>query len=488
MTTPMRCRFLCPLLALFVLSSCEEGQPAAPLNAEPFFAIEDAIHGGGNEHFYWLPPMITPAPACTGVFDASADPTIEVCAWSGSACLGDPLLTITAASGITVNTVDEWFGVDWYVFDHDPVEGDVYRISVSASGQQLGFADLMIVDKVTGQLRNTLGDDYILLSENNGRKFLKIRFRVEEGATTGGGELYAQAQLWTPGGVFGVAVFDIRDLTSIRRVRVYENVPVFGLAVSKDGTAYVAGPGGSADIGVLDVYDSDFNLIGSVTVDPADVDGINSFIIDPQIGPSGLVFACNPARGPQARIFVFNVDDPTDPQLINVEDIHPVVADGRECRGPTFDSQGNLWVFGAGLYGGMTKMEFDTGGDLLGWEYYPGMGGHGMAIEPGEGRLFWSWVNNDKIQFVLSSDPATMVGTITDVCGTNILSPGAMRFSQRGDLFVGCSNYEGVTTDLVVFRKEDLAGLTGVHLASSLNPVIFEDEALPNGFGWMAMR
>jgi hypothetical protein len=150
----------------------------------PGFAIYDAVHGGGNEHFYWLPPMITPMPTFSGVFDGAADPAVQICEWSGTACIGDPVLTITATSGLTVNTVDGWYGADWYVFDHDAAEGDVFRISVSASAQELGFADLMIVDKVTGQLKKTLGEEYLLLSENNGKKFLKLRFRIEDGATT----------------------------------------------------------------------------------------------------------------------------------------------------------------------------------------------------------------------------------------------------------------------------------------------------------------
>ncbi|NNM06580.1 MAG: hypothetical protein HKO65_15915, partial [Gemmatimonadetes bacterium] len=62
---------------------------------------------------------------------------------------------------------------------------DLFRVSVTASGQELGYADLLIVDKVTGQLKKTLGDQYILMSEDNGRKFLKIRFRIEEGAVQG---------------------------------------------------------------------------------------------------------------------------------------------------------------------------------------------------------------------------------------------------------------------------------------------------------------
>ena len=165
------------LLALFALvhASCQDVPTSTP--ESPLFDIVDAVHGGGNEHFYWLPPMITPMPAVSGVFDAAAYPTVRICEGADSGC-ETPVVTFTTTSGLTVSD-DEWYGVDWYVFEHAPAEVDVFRVSVWASGRELGFADLMIVDKVTGQLKKTSGGDYVLLSENNGRKFLKIRFRIE---------------------------------------------------------------------------------------------------------------------------------------------------------------------------------------------------------------------------------------------------------------------------------------------------------------------
>lgn len=188
-----RIALLLPLFAL-AFSACNDvTTPVGPEDSTPgpFFAISDGAHAG-NEHFYWLPPMLTPAPTVSGVFDGAADPTVSICAWSGSACLGDPIFTSNTALGLTVNTVDEWYGVDWFVFDQEVADGDIFRISVSASRQELGFADLMIVDKVTGQLKKTLGGEYLLLSENNGKKFLKIRFRVEEGAVVPTAEI-----VWT---------------------------------------------------------------------------------------------------------------------------------------------------------------------------------------------------------------------------------------------------------------------------------------------------
>jgi hypothetical protein len=176
-----RCSFL--LLVVTVLAAgCESQQPTQPLDLQPSFEIWDGVHGlNGNEHFFWLPPMITPAPSFSGDFDATADPVVVICEEAVSDC-SEPVLTIALGSGLDLDALEEWYGADWYVFDHDPDEGDIFRISVTASGQLLGFADLMIVDKVTGKLKKAFGDEYILLSEKNGKKYVKIRFRIEEGA------------------------------------------------------------------------------------------------------------------------------------------------------------------------------------------------------------------------------------------------------------------------------------------------------------------
>ncbi|NNM07068.1 MAG: hypothetical protein HKO65_18390 [Gemmatimonadetes bacterium] len=176
------------LFPLFLLCSCDQGQPTQPLEPEPAFEIWDAVHGGGNEHFFWLPPMVSPAPTFSGVFDPLADPTVEVSKWVVVEDVGSWMSTgvgFALGTGLEVNAPEEWYGAEWYVFD-DPVEDDdLFRVSVTASGQELGYADLLIVDKVTGRLKKTLGDQYILMSEDNGKKFLKIRFRIEEGAVSG---------------------------------------------------------------------------------------------------------------------------------------------------------------------------------------------------------------------------------------------------------------------------------------------------------------
>jgi hypothetical protein len=485
-------------LLVLLISSCRGEEAIQPLLLDTAPEILDATHmvdgEYGNEHFFWLPPMTSPAPQPSGDFEAGADPTVLVHSWSPTLELWtDTGIRFSLGSGLDQNLIDEWYGADWYVFEQewDVAEGDLFRISVRASGQELGFADLLIVDKVTGQMKKTLGDDFVLMSERNGRKFLNIRFRIERGAIVGPGQLYRMATSEVHGG-FVMGIYDITDLGAIHPVTEFRPAAYSsGFVIDPDGNL-VQAFNLSQTRGSLRVYDPDLNLLGSVEVDPAAFGGVNSFMLGLDIGPSGRVYACNPARGPQARIFVFDVQEPTAPRLLNVEDIPPVLPNfGVECRGPTLDSDGVLWVFGNGYYGDLTKMTFDSEGDLTAYETFERRGGHYMAFEPGTQRLFWSWINNNHIQFVERSDPSAQPGMITDVCEPGAYwTPGYLKFDSRGNLFVGCSNYpEPYSTDLVVFTREQLAGLTlgATATAASLNPVRYEDEFL-RGAGQMFIR
>ena len=64
----MRVSRLVPLAISVMLVGCQEDQsgPTAPASSDgPSLAISDAVHGGGNEHFYFLPPLV-PATAFAG--------------------------------------------------------------------------------------------------------------------------------------------------------------------------------------------------------------------------------------------------------------------------------------------------------------------------------------------------------------------------------------------------------------------------------------
>ena len=73
-----------PLLAAAValcLTACDQSD--TPLDLDPSFVIEDAVHNEGNPHFFWLPPMVE-AVNPGGVFDATANPVVQICEFAGS--------------------------------------------------------------------------------------------------------------------------------------------------------------------------------------------------------------------------------------------------------------------------------------------------------------------------------------------------------------------------------------------------------------------
>jgi hypothetical protein len=72
------------LLGVFAIAvSCGDEQDSFPTatDAAPVFEISDAVHMGGNEDFFFLPPMVPdPSDACDpGEFDGTLQPVVEIC-------------------------------------------------------------------------------------------------------------------------------------------------------------------------------------------------------------------------------------------------------------------------------------------------------------------------------------------------------------------------------------------------------------------------
>ncbi len=164
-----------------LLGACvDQREPMAP--AAPAAQIVDAVHSGGNQHFYWLPPLV-PEPTPTGVFDPSLSPSVEICEWTGSSCVLPLLARFTMSSGsgsevVRLGLEGEHYIVNWHTrrFGLDPAK--TYRMSVFAQGVELGKADVDVV-RSGRELKDVDTDQFIPLL--NGRT-LPIKFRVEEGA------------------------------------------------------------------------------------------------------------------------------------------------------------------------------------------------------------------------------------------------------------------------------------------------------------------
>ncbi len=171
------------LLGLFVLLlSCSN-----PLNFEhypthPARSITDAAHDGSDEHFYFLPPLVA-NPSCTGTFDGSFEPVVEIL----NLTTQEPLATFSKYQGsngevVRADPLQEHYIVNWHTDLYDLDAATTYRICVlvpiCGSLVELGYADVDVVDNGR-DLRNVNTKDYIPLLDG---RTLPIKFRIEIGA------------------------------------------------------------------------------------------------------------------------------------------------------------------------------------------------------------------------------------------------------------------------------------------------------------------
>ena len=83
----MRRRITCLVAAGLLAAACTNTDLTRPgRGLGPAYTISDAAHSGGKPHFYFLSPIITPAPVTTGTFDSTLAPEVQVCVVSGADC------------------------------------------------------------------------------------------------------------------------------------------------------------------------------------------------------------------------------------------------------------------------------------------------------------------------------------------------------------------------------------------------------------------
>jgi alpha-tubulin suppressor-like RCC1 family protein len=172
-----------PLLALLVAATaCSDEQPTNPqVDPVAAFTVSDGANGG-NPHFFFLNPLV-PAPNPGGIFDATAEPEVEICPLDATeSCLAAiAIFTTEAGDGsetIRVSTDDEHYVVNWHSGDFDLDTGVTYRIRVLLEGRELGYGDVDVVS--TGkELKNVATGEFIALKDG---RTLPIKFRIEEGA------------------------------------------------------------------------------------------------------------------------------------------------------------------------------------------------------------------------------------------------------------------------------------------------------------------
>jgi hypothetical protein len=171
---------LCSLVGVSLLSCSDATSPTEPgpavatAPAAPFSLISDAAHAGGNAHFFWLPPMVAQPSEFNGPFDGSKSPVVRICDLAN--CAAPWIAEFTMGAGVTVGA--EHYQVDWHTGDYSVSPGPTYRIAVTVSGTELGFADIEFGENGK-EARNLMTDETIGLTDG---RTLPIKFRIEEGA------------------------------------------------------------------------------------------------------------------------------------------------------------------------------------------------------------------------------------------------------------------------------------------------------------------
>jgi hypothetical protein len=148
-TSGSRFAFVPAFACLLAVAACSGsdglmGPSTSPLvPSRPLASISDATQGGGNAHFYWLPP-VAPAGTYAGTFDPGLQPTILICRVASLPC-ATPLVTIPPGS-IVVDATAKSYSANWSTSPTNIVADD-YRAEVWIGSRKLGFADIRVVAK-----------------------------------------------------------------------------------------------------------------------------------------------------------------------------------------------------------------------------------------------------------------------------------------------------------------------------------------------------
>lgn len=177
------------VVAGFVLVACQSDRPVASRGGRISADISDGAHQANcltatetcvpaNAHFFFLPPMVK-APTTSGTFNPILAPSVTICQLSGNDCVANT--SFSPGTG-QVDVANQQYKVNWNTDPATVLVGQTYRVIVSVSGVELGFADVMPVTNGS-QLKNMDTGEFIGLVDG---RTLPIRFRIEQGATCSG--------------------------------------------------------------------------------------------------------------------------------------------------------------------------------------------------------------------------------------------------------------------------------------------------------------
>lgn len=172
---------LAALAGAALLAACNDAPGPTAVAAAPTGAISDGAHGSGNQHFYFLRPMVTPPVSFTGDFDPTLAPEVKICRLENDACAGADVAAFSTTTGsgasrVRVEPGDQQYVVNWRT--GDLAAGATYRVRVFVGATQLGFADV-VVGATARELRSLNTSENIALVDG---RTLPVKFRIERGA------------------------------------------------------------------------------------------------------------------------------------------------------------------------------------------------------------------------------------------------------------------------------------------------------------------
>jgi uncharacterized protein YjdB len=136
--------------------------------------ITDAT-GGGEPHFYWLPP-IAPARTYPGTFDGTLTPELRVCRLTGDTCETTiATYTLSSSPAIAVSSSQQSYALEWSTKPASITNGD-YRAEVLVNGRRFGVADARVATNAKDL--KTVPAGFVGVQKG---KSLVFAFRLEHG-------------------------------------------------------------------------------------------------------------------------------------------------------------------------------------------------------------------------------------------------------------------------------------------------------------------
>ncbi|MEJ2216357.1 MAG: hypothetical protein P8099_07055 [Gemmatimonadota bacterium] len=177
----MRRASTCVAALALVLAGCGDNSVVPPTALKAPSSSFDILDGanGGNQHFYFLSPLVT-SPTYSGTFDPNVVTNVDICELSADPSTNSDSHCVTTVHSFTYQDISvlvdqEMYKVNWNTTDDSLDPANVYRIIVRAGSDTLGYRDVQPVDGPTSS-----SGAQLIYNFNNGST-IPIKYRIEKG-------------------------------------------------------------------------------------------------------------------------------------------------------------------------------------------------------------------------------------------------------------------------------------------------------------------